>query len=99
MSGYYDGVNTVWIVRHGMGGKGLDFEGFKTLDEAAMQLLFMDSWKPGWEERIQKFKEALDKRYAEAIHEHDWVDAVEGDNVVGKVCSTCGAPREDDDCD
>ena len=93
MSGLHDGVSTVWIVRHGIG-KGLNFDGFKTLDEAALALLFMDFWKEGWEGRIQKFKEALDKRFAEATHEHEWSDAVEGPEVVGKVCSTCGAMQE-----
>ena len=26
--------------------------------------------------------------------EHDWVDAVEGPEVVGKVCATCGEPYD-----
>lgn len=99
MSAFSDGVNKVWVLRTHAPREGMDFEGFSSLEDAALQLLFMDSWKPGWEERIQKFRAALDRRYADAIHEHDWVDAVEGPEVVGKVCSTCGAVQEMSDDD
>lgn len=30
----------------------------------------------------------------DACRNHDWVDAVEGPEVVGKVCAVCGAQQD-----
>jgi len=88
-----DGVSKVFIVRHD--GHSMHFEGYSSFEDAAIQLLFTDSWKPGWEDRLDKFKVALERRVAQHLHEHVFdVDVVEGDEVVGKACA-CGALREE----
>ena len=93
MSGLVDGVHKYFIV-YSDGGS-MHFNGFKTLEDLAQQALFMEKWKPGWEERIAKFKADLDKRIERDTHEHDWVESVEGDEVVGMHCSTCDALYEE----
>jgi hypothetical protein len=40
----------------------------------------------------QSKEQIVDCEAADA--EHDWVDAVEGPEVVGKVCAICGAERD-----
>ncbi len=93
MSGMSDGVSKYFIVYSD--GRAMHFDGFKTLEDLAQQALFMETWKPGWEDRIAKFKADLDARIERDTHEHDWVESVEGDEVVGKHCETCGAVYEE----
>lgn len=97
MSGMLDGVSTVWTLNVGLGGRGIDIHGFKTDEEAALQLFMNGWWKKSPEElheHVAKFKAAIDKRVEDALHEHEWVDSVEGDEVVGQHCETCGQPKE-----
>lgn len=94
MSGLVDGAHKYFIVYHDAGT--MHFEGYATLNDLALQAMFNECWKPDWEERVAKFKADLEERYLKHTHEHEWVDSVEGDNVVGKHCATCGEPMEYD---
>jgi len=97
MSGMADGVSKYFIVYHD--GGSMHFDGFKTLNDLALQALFNESWRPGWDERIVKFKADLDARIERDNHEHEWVDSVDGPDMVGKHCATCGEEKDygDDD--
>jgi hypothetical protein len=91
MSGFYDGVNNVWIVRVGMRGKGLDIDGHKDLDDAAFHLLCMDSWKTDTKQRMLDFKARIDAHLkAEADEEafHAARDALI--DKAPKKCPDCG---------
>lgn len=69
MSGLIDGVNKVFVVRHD--GHSMHFEGHKTLNDAAMQLLRTDSWKPDWTERMEAFRKEFE--HLVKYHDHDHV--------------------------
>lgn len=91
----HDGVSKIWILRYE---RGLQVEGYASPEQAAEQLLFHGCLLENEAEtraRFAAFTKQLNERLERYFHEHDWVDTVEGDEIIGKHCSSCGAVYED----
>lgn len=60
MSGMSDGVSKVWIVRPDIGG-GLEVQGFKSDEEAAVALARHRFWSDDWLERATAMRDAISR--------------------------------------
>jgi hypothetical protein len=87
MGGLIDGVSKVFIVRHE--GGSMHFDGHDTLNEAALHLLRMDSYKPDWAQRMEEFRKAFE--HVVKYHNHDCV--WKPDSCGAAICE-CGAYAE-----
>lgn len=99
MSSYGDGVSKFFLVYHDM--SSMNFHGEKTLDDLALHAMRMESYRPGYRERLLAHITDLGALLAtydfESTHEHDWIATIVGDEEVGQHCADerCGATKEE----